>query len=69
MKIKNKFSKQRIDKDNYLLNKIMNAPIQTEESQSSFAVPLFIGLIIGILIGAPIGVLLMKRKNKEWKFL
>lgn len=25
MKIKNKFSKQRIDKDNYLLNKIMNA--------------------------------------------
>ncbi|MBP8707079.1 MAG: LPXTG cell wall anchor domain-containing protein, partial [Methanobrevibacter sp.] len=27
--------------------------------------PLFIGLIIGILIGAPIGVLLMKRKNKE----
>ena len=47
------------------LNKIMNAPTQTEESQSSFAVPLFIGLIIGILIGAPIGVLLMKRKNKE----
>ena len=47
------------------LNKIMNAPTQNEESQSSFAVPLFIGLIIGILIGAPIGVLLMKRKNKE----
>ena len=47
------------------LNKIMNAPTQNEESQSSFAVPLFIGLIIGILVGAPIGVLLMKRKNKE----
>ena len=43
----------------------MNAPTQNEESQSSFAVPLFIGLIIGILIGAPIGELLMKRKNKE----
>ena len=45
------------------LNKIMNAPTQNEESQSSFAVPLFIGLIIGILVGAPIGVLLMKRKK------
>lgn len=41
----------------------MNAPTQNEESQSSFAVPLFIGLIIGILVGAPIGVLLMKRKK------
>lgn len=42
---------------------IMNAPTGNTASQSSFGMPLVIGIVIGALIGIAGGIFIMKRKN------
>jgi hypothetical protein len=41
----------------------MNAPTGNTASQSSFGMPLVIGIVIGALIGIAGGIFIMKRKN------
>ena len=44
------------------LQDIMNAPVENTQ-ESSFGLPLIIGVIIGALIGIGCGIFIMKRKN------
>lgn len=45
------------------LQDIMNAPTGNVAQQSSFGMPLVIGIVIGALIGIAGGIFIMKRKN------
>ena len=45
------------------LQDIMNAPTGNAQSESSFGLPLVIGIVIGALIGIGCGIYIMKRKN------
>ena len=44
------------------LNDIMNVATENN-SESSFGMPLIIGIVIGIIVGLGCGVLIMKKKN------
>ena len=45
------------------LQDVMNAPTGNAAQESSFGLPLLIGIVIGALIGIGCGILIMKRKN------
>lgn len=45
------------------LQDIMNAPVGNSAQESSFGLPLVIGIVIGALIGIAGGIYIMKKKN------
>lgn len=45
------------------LHDIMNAPTGNTAQESSFGLPLIIGIVIGALIGIGCGIFIMKKKN------
>ena len=45
------------------LKDIMNAPTGNAAQESSFGLPLIIGIVIGALIGIGCGIFIMKKKN------
>lgn len=45
------------------LKEIMEAPSGNTAQESSFGLPLAIGIIVGVLIGIGCGIFIMKRKN------
>lgn len=54
-----------VDNDTILsgLQSIMDAPTGNSHSESSFGLPLLMGIIIGALIGVGCGIFIMKKKN------
>lgn len=54
-----------VDNDTILsgLQSIMDAPTGNSYSESSFGLPLLMGIIIGALIGIGCGIFIMKKKN------
>ena len=45
------------------LQDIMNAPTGNSPQESSFGLPLAIGLVVGALIGVGCGIFIMRKKN------